>query len=218
MALLQSGLCGVGRNERLSRWQRMRRRVALELRYFLVRRLSGNTSRVDLESFPKEGGTFTMSGDRRALLLNVKKGLPVSVAESGCPALGFACAFFLFGFFEDADSHVAPRPNPGIAVGAGYETVICRMVGHDEFIAAALRASEGSVRHGACRPFWPASANLISPGNGLRDYAPEQAEVKHAVPKPCGAWLLQVCWPECRAGQGIACEVDSGHAAGFESA
>ena len=33
------------------------------------------------------------------------------------------------------------------------------MIWNDEFIAAALGASEGGVRHGACRPFWLAIAN-----------------------------------------------------------
>ena len=52
-----------------------------------------------------------------------------------------------FGFFKDADSHVAPPSYPGTAVGASDETVICRMVWDDESIAATLTASEwGSVR------------------------------------------------------------------------
>jgi hypothetical protein len=91
MPFLCRSMCGVGRNERLSRWQRIRRRVALELRYFLVRRLSGNASRVDLESFPKEGGIFRMPGD--ALLLNGKKGLPVSVADQAAPRLALRAPF-----------------------------------------------------------------------------------------------------------------------------
>ncbi len=85
--------------------------------------------------------------------------------------LGFLsslCSFPLsFDFFKDADSNVAPPPYLGTAVGAGYETVICRMVWDDEFIAAALKASEGSVRHGACRPFWLAFANLVSLGRTI---------------------------------------------------
>ena len=56
-------------------------------------------------------------------------------------------AFFLVGFFKDADSHVAPPSYPGTAVGASDETVICRMVWDDESIAATLTAPErGSVR------------------------------------------------------------------------
>src|SRR6266571_3101921 len=90
-----------------------------------------------------------------------------SANESGrSTALGFPSwrAFLLsFGFFKDADSNIAPAPYPGTAVGASDETLICRMVWDDESIAAALRASEGGVRHGACRPFWPAFANLVSP-------------------------------------------------------
>jgi len=79
-------------------------------------------------------------------------------------ALGFSGPGHSFDFFKDADSNVAPPPYLGTAVGAGYETVICRMVWDDEFIAAALRASEGSLWHGACRPFWLAHANrLVSP-------------------------------------------------------
>jgi hypothetical protein len=74
--------------------------------------------------------------------------------------LGFlssCCTFPLsFGFFKDADSNVAPQSYLGTAVGAGDKAVIGRMVWDDEFIAATLRASEGGVRHGACRPFWSA--------------------------------------------------------------
>jgi hypothetical protein len=78
--------------------------------------------------------------------------------SSCCPVtLGFlssCCTFPLsFGFLKNADSNVAPPPYLGTAVGAGYETVISRMVWDGEFIAAALKASEGGVRHGACRPF-----------------------------------------------------------------
>jgi len=90
----------------------------------------------------------------RALLLEVT--IPANhyrtkrdiVATSGCcPAtLGFPWAFYFFGFFKDADSNVAPPPYLGTAVGASDQAVICRMVWDDEFIAAALRASEGSVR------------------------------------------------------------------------
>jgi len=53
-------------------------------------------------------------------------------------ALGFSGPGLSFDFFKDADSNVAPPPYLGTAVGAGYETVICRMVWDDEFIAAAL--------------------------------------------------------------------------------
>ena len=63
-------------------------------------------------------------------------------------ALGFpSCLGHGFGFFKDADSHVAPPSYPGTAVGASDETVICRMVWDDESIAATLTAPErGSVR------------------------------------------------------------------------
>jgi hypothetical protein len=43
-----------------------------------------------------------------------------------------------FGFFKDADSHIAPPSYPGTAVGASDELVICRMVWDDESIAATL--------------------------------------------------------------------------------
>ena len=50
--------------------------------------------------------------------------------DSGrCTAsLGFRGPGHGFGFFKDADSHVAPPFYPGTAVGASDETVICRMV------------------------------------------------------------------------------------------
>jgi hypothetical protein len=66
--------------------------------------------------------------------------------------LGFlssCCTFPLsFGFLENADSNVAPPPYLGTAVGAGYETVISRMVWDGEFIAAArhLRGASGMAR------------------------------------------------------------------------
>jgi hypothetical protein len=97
-----------------------------------------------------------------------------TIASSCCPVmLGFLsswCSFPLgFGFFKDADSNVAPPSYLGTAVSAGYETVVCRMVWNDESIAAALGASEGSVRHGACRPFWLALANRqVSPARVAR--------------------------------------------------
>ena len=82
--------------------------------------------------------------------------------------LGFlssCCTFPLsFGFLKDADSNVAPQSYLGTAVGASDQAVIGRMIWDDEFIAAALGASEGGVRHGACRPFWLAIADrLVSP-------------------------------------------------------
>jgi hypothetical protein len=86
-----------------------------------------------------------------------------TIASGCCPVtLGFlssCCTFPLsFGFFKDADSHVAPPSYSGTAVGAGDKAVIGRMIWDDEFIAAALGTSEGG-RHGACRPFWLAIAN-----------------------------------------------------------
>ena len=59
-------------------------------------------------------------------------------------ALGFDRPGHGFGFFKDADSHVAPPPYPGTAVGASDETLICRMVWDDESIAATLTAPEGA--------------------------------------------------------------------------
>src|SRR2546428_8916380 len=76
-------------------------------------------------------------------------------------ALGFDRPGHGFGFFKDADSHVAPPPYPGTAVGASDETLICRMVWDDESIAATLTAPEGQVCVSALigsgmtlRPFW----------------------------------------------------------------
>ena len=106
-----------------------------------------------------------------------------------------------FGFFKDADSNVAPPSYPGTAVGAGDETLIGRIVWNDEFIAAALRASEWGVRHGACRPFWSALANLVSLG---RTIMRPNGRKSSPVLKPRGAWLLLVRWLGCRAGQGAA--------------
>jgi hypothetical protein len=86
--------------------------------------------------------------------------------SSCCPVtLGFlssCCTFPLsFGFFKDADSYIGPPSDLITAVGASDQAVSSRMVWDDEFIAAALKASEGSVRHGACRPFWLALANCV---------------------------------------------------------
>src|SRR6266581_7290073 len=89
------------------------------------------------------------------------------VVKSGRTALGFACAFYLFGFFEDADSHLAPRRYRRTTVGAGNETLVCRTIWDYEFIASTLRASEWGVRHGACSPFWSALANLVSPTEAM---------------------------------------------------
>ena len=62
--------------------------------------------------------------------------------------LGFLSSWYSFplsfGFFKDADSHVAPPSYPGTAVGAGDKAVTGRMIWDDEFIAAALGASEGA--------------------------------------------------------------------------
>jgi len=78
----------------------------------------------------------------------------ISCDSGCCPAtFGFAWAFYLFGFFKDADSNVAPPSYLGTALGTSNQTVICRMVWDDESIDAALRTSERGVRHGACRPF-----------------------------------------------------------------
>jgi hypothetical protein len=104
-----------------------------------------------------------------------------TIASSCCPVmLGFLsswCSFPLgFGFFKDADSNVAPSSYSGTAIGAGDKAVSGRIVWNDEFIAATLRASESGIRHGACRPFWSALANLVP--LGPHDYAPEWTEVK----------------------------------------
>ena len=65
--------------------------------------------------------------------------------DSGrCTAsLGFRGPGHGFGFFKDADSNVAPPSDLGTAVGASDQAVIGRMIWDDEFIAAALGASEG---------------------------------------------------------------------------
>ena len=60
-------------------------------------------------------------------------------------ARGFGGPGHGFGFFKDADSHVAPAPYPGTAANAGDEAVVCRMIWDDDFIAAALKAPERSV-------------------------------------------------------------------------
>ena len=85
------------------------------------------------------------------------------------------------------------------AVGASDQAVIGRMIWDDEFIAAALGASEGGVRHGACRSFWLAFANLVSLGRTIMRPAGRKSS---PVLKPRGAWLLLVRWLRCRAGQG----------------
>jgi len=68
-------------------------------------------------------------------------------------------AFFLVGFFKDADSHVAPPPYPGTAVSASDETLICRMVWDDESIAATLTALEGEAYVSA----WVGSGMALRP-------------------------------------------------------
>ena len=47
-----------------------------------------------------------------------------------------------FGFFKDADSHVAPPSDLGTAVGAGDNALIGRMGRDGESIAATLAAPE----------------------------------------------------------------------------
>jgi len=87
--------------------------------------------------------------NRAVLLLHPLPHPCLILGSSGSTAaLGFpSCLGHGFGFFKDADSHVAPPSYPGTAVGASDETVICRMVWDDESIAATLTASEwGSVR------------------------------------------------------------------------
>jgi len=61
-----------------------------------------------------------------------------------------------FAFFKDTDSNVAPPPYLGTAVAASDETFIGRMIWNDEFIAAALGASEGG------RPAWRVPSILVS--------------------------------------------------------
>jgi len=68
-------------------------------------------------------------------------------------------AFFLVGFFKDADSHVAPPPYPCTAVGASDETLICRIVLDDESIAATLTTLEG----GAYVSAWVGSGMALRP-------------------------------------------------------
>jgi hypothetical protein len=58
-------------------------------------------------------------------------------------ALGFDGPGHGFGVFKDADSHVAPPPYPGTAVGAGDNALIRRMGRDSDSIAAALTAPEG---------------------------------------------------------------------------
>ena len=87
--------------------------------------------------------------NRAVLLLHPLPHPCLILGSSGSTAaLGFpSCLGHGFGFFKDADSHVAPPSYPGTAVGASDETVICRMVWDDESIAATLTAPErGSVR------------------------------------------------------------------------
>ncbi len=69
-------------------------------------------------------------------------------------------AFFLVGFFKDADSHVAPPPYPGTAVGASDETLICRMVWDDESIAATLTALEGGGIRVRLGRLWHGTASI----------------------------------------------------------
>ena len=64
-----------------------------------------------------------------------------------------------FGFFKDADSHVAPPSDLGTAVGAGDKTVICRMVWDDESIAATLTVPEGEL----CVSAWVGSGMALRP-------------------------------------------------------
>jgi hypothetical protein len=109
----------------------------------------------------------------------------LQVIETGCRCSALFCclkvcldrctAGYGFGFFKDADSNVAPSPDLSAAVFASDRAVIGRIFWDDESIAATLGASEGGVRHGACRPFWLAIANRQ---HGLHDYAPERTEVK----------------------------------------
>ena len=84
---------------------------------------------------------------------------------SSSAALGLACGFFFFNFVKDSHSKIAPSPYRHTAVGAGDEAVICHMFRNYKFIAAALAASKGGVRHGACRPFWSALANRLFPAS-----------------------------------------------------
>ena len=65
-----------------------------------------------------------------------------------------------FGFFKDADSHVAPPSDLGTAVGAGDKTVICRMVWDDESIAATLTAPEGGVVRVRLGRLWHGTASI----------------------------------------------------------
>jgi len=69
-------------------------------------------------------------------------------------------AFFLVGFFKDADSHVAPPPYPGTAVSASDETLICRMVWDDESIAATLTALEGGGIRVRLGRLWHGTASI----------------------------------------------------------
>jgi hypothetical protein len=71
--------------------------------------------------------------------------LRVAAPSSCLLGLSVACAFRLFGFFENADSHNAPAPYRSTAVGAGDEAVVCCMIWDVEFIAAALKAPERSI-------------------------------------------------------------------------
>ena len=79
-----------------------------------------------------------------------------TIASNCCPVtLGFLsswCSFPLsFGFLKDADSNVAPQSYLGTAVGASDQAVSGRIVWNDEFIAAALGASEWGVASGMAR-------------------------------------------------------------------
>ena len=66
-----------------------------------------------------------------------------------------------FGFFKDADSHVAPPSDLGTAVGAGDNALIGRMGRDGESIAATLAHLSGKACVSALigsgmtlRPFW----------------------------------------------------------------
>ncbi len=85
----------------------------------------------------------------RVLLLHPLPHPCLILGSSGSTAaLGFpSCLGHGFGFFKDADSHVAPPPDLGTAVGAGDNALIRRMGRDGESIAATLTAFErGSVR------------------------------------------------------------------------
>ena len=87
--------------------------------------------------------------NRAVLLLHPLPHPCLILGSSGSTAaLGFpSCLGHGFGFFKDADSHVAPPSDLGTAVGAGDNAPIGRMGRNGESIAATLAAPErGSVR------------------------------------------------------------------------